>query len=299
MLPKWIYIKDRHGRYLTTRSGPVYATLTFRSGDPDLNSAFEAVSSGSSWYKLIVRGGKYIVRYYSGWYSSDGTGSPSFNIITSTGNKVYLKDNYGPSLFLSDELTDSGAPVAHDYINESSQMEIIQAAIKNEIIDVKYDIPGGKVRDAAPLIALSTSVRNDSDGDVNQTLSYTYEKWSVGTWNNTAGVEIGAKATFSAGVPFVASAEFEISVTASYSHEWGGEEGTKQTITSSTSVTVPPKKKARATIIVRNAQIDVGFTYTQRILWSNGQSEDQKKNGIYNNVDSWHVDVVLDNWQDV
>jgi hypothetical protein len=106
--------------------------------------------------------------------------------------------------------------------------------------------------------------------------------------------------TFKAGVLFVSSAKFEISVSASYSHEWGGEEGVKQIITLSTTVTVPPKKKACATIIVRNsAQIDVGFTYTQQIWKSNGQSEQSKKTGIYRNVDSWHIDVVLDNWEDV
>ena len=120
-------------------------------------------------------------------------------------------NDYGPSRFMSGDLWDNGSPIARDYINESSLFEILQAAVKNKITGVKYDITGGKVRQAAPLIALSTSVRNDSDGDVNQTLSYTYEKWSVGTWNNTAGIEIGAKTTFEAGVPLVTTAEFEIS----------------------------------------------------------------------------------------
>ena len=299
ILPKWVYIKDRHGRYLSVRSGPVYATLTFRQGEPDLNCAFEAIRTIPQWYNLRGRNGNHIQRYYNDWYSADSGGIPAFNVITSTGNRVYLKDNYGPSRFMSSDLTANGAPLARDYINESSLLEILQAAIKNEITDVKYDIPGGKVREAFPVIALSTSVRNDSDGDVSQTLTYTYEKWSVGTWNNTAGIEIGAKTTFKAGVPFVTSAEFEISISASYSHEWGGEEGQRQTVTSSTTVTVPPKKKARATVIVRNAQIDIGFTYTQEILWSNGQSEKSVKTGIYNNVDSWHVDVTLDNWEDV
>ena len=298
ILPKWVYIKDRDGRYLAVRSGHIYANITFQNGDPDLNCAFEAVPTGPQ-YTFKGKGGGCIIRYYSGWYSCSVGSTISFHIITATGNLVYLKDNYGSPLFMSNELNDSGAPVAHDYINESSQFEILAASIKNEITDVQYNIPDGKVREAAPLIALSTSVRNDSDGSVNQTLTYSYEKSSVGTWNNTAGIEIGAKTSFSAGVPFVASAQFEISVSASYSHSWGGQEGEKETITSSTTVTVPPKKKARATIIVRNAQIDVGFTYTQEILWSNGQSEKSVKNGIYKNVDSWHVDVELDNWEDV
>lgn len=146
---------------------------------------------------------------------------------------------------------------------------------------------------------LSTSVCNDSNGNINQTLTYTYKKWTIGTWNNSIGIEIGAKTTFKAGIPFVANAKFEISISASYSHEWGGKEGTKQIVTSSTTVTVPPKKKACATIVVRNTQIDAPFSYTQRTLWSNGTSQDVKKIGIYNNVNSWHVDVVLDNWENI
>ena len=297
ILPKWMYIKDRHDRYLSIRDGPKYATLTFRRGNPDLNCAFEAIPTGSR-YRFKARNGNHIMRYYSGWYSADSGSTPSFQIITSTGNRVYLKDDYGPSLFMSDELKDTGAPLAHDSINESSQLEILQAAIENKITDVKYDIPGARVRELAPLIGPITFVRNDSDGDINQTLSYAYEK-SVGTWNNSAGIEIGAKTTFKAGVPFVSNAELEISVSACRSNEWGGLGGEKVPITSSTTITIPPKKKARVTIIIRNVQIDVGFTYTQEILWSNGQSEKSAmKTGIYNNVDSW-LDVVIDNWEDV
>lgn len=247
----------------------------------------------------MVDTGKFIVRYYDGWYSSDGSGAPSFNVIAASGSKVYLRDNYRPALFLSNDLSNKGAPLGHNYINVSSQMEIIQAAIKNDISDIEYRISDAQVREAAPIIALSTAIRNDSDGDVNQTLAYSYEKWSAGTWNNAAGIEIGASATFSAGVPFVANAEFEISISASYTHEWGGENGTRETVCSSTTVTVPPKKKARATVTVRNAKIDVDFTYTQKVLWVNGVSETMTRTGIYSNVDSWHVDVVLDNWVDV
>ena len=307
ILPKWVYITDRHDRYLSiseSGGGPLCFVLTLRQSEPDLNSAFEAIPSESaSQYTFKVGSGNSIMRYDARYrcYSANQGIYPAavFEIITSPGNHVYLKDNYVPSLFMSDELNILGCPVPHDYINESSWFGILQAAIKNEITDVKYDIPGAKVRKLPPHVALSASVRNNSDGDANQTLTYSYEKSSVGTWNNSAGVEIGAKATFSAGIPFVTSAEFEISVSASYSHQWGGEEGERRTITSSTTVTIPPKKKARATILIRNARIDVGFTYTQQVLWSNGQTEKSKKTGIYNNIDSWHVDAVLDNWEDV
>ncbi|KAK0434816.1 hypothetical protein EV421DRAFT_1740654 [Armillaria borealis] len=298
LLPKWVYIRDRNGRYLSVRSGPVYGTLTFRGGDADITSAFQAVPQGSR-YSFQGSNSNYVMRYYNDWYSCDGgTGGISilsFQVITSTGNYIYLKD---PSRFPSSDLDANGRPIAYDYIKDSSRFEIVQAAIKNEIFDVNYDISGAQIREATPVIALSTSVRNDSDGDASQTLTYSYAKSKVGTWNNTAGVTLGVSTTFSAGVPFVASAEFEVSVSTSYSHEWGGEEGETETISSSTTVIVPPKKKARATIIIRNAQIDVGFTYKERILWTNGQSEENVKSGVYKNVDSWHVDVQLDNWED-
>lgn len=81
-----------------------------------------------------------------GWYSSDDpAGAPSFNIISSTGNKVYLKDNCVNSHFFSNEVRTSGVLLCHNYINESSQMEIIQAAIKNKIVDIVYDINRAKV----------------------------------------------------------------------------------------------------------------------------------------------------------
>jgi len=294
-----VYIRDRNGRYLSVRPGPVYGTLTFREGDADITSAFQAVPRGSR-YSFQGSNSNYIMRYYNGWLSCDNseTGA-SYQIITVTSNYAYLQDNYtGPARFPSSDLDGNGRPICYDYIKDSSRFEIVQAAIKNEIFDVNYDISGAQIREATPVIALSTSVRNDSDGDANQTLTYSYEKSKVGTWNNTAGVTLGVSTTFSAGVPFVASAEFEVSVSASYSHEWGGEEGETETISSSTTVTVPPKKKARATIIIRNAQIDVGFTYKERILWMNGQSEEKVKTGVYKNVDSWHVDVQLDNWED-
>lgn len=311
ILPEWIYIKNGEDKYLSSRSDSPndYVRLAFRSSLPSPESVFKVAKAGNARYIFTDNIGRHFTRYSlevdkgeEWWYSSggphDSESTCAFNVIVATDNKVYLKDNYSPALFLCTSTT-FVVPAASSYLNEASLMQIMQAAVKNEIVNVEYDTPAGKVHDVAPTIALSTSVRNDSDGEVNQTLSYAYEKWSVGTWNNSAGVEIGIKSSFSAGVPFVTNAKFEISISGSYSHEWGGENGTKQTVTSSTTVTVPPKKKAQATITILNAQIDVNFAYVQRILWSNGVSVEEKKTGVYNNVDSWHVDVVLDNWEDV
>ena len=172
ILPKWVYIKDRNGRYLSIHDGPLYYTLTFWKVDPDSDCTFEAIPTGSR-YKFKAKSWNSIMHYYSDYYSADFEtyATAIFDIITSTGNLVYLKDNFGPSCFMSDELNDKGSPVAHDYVNESSQFKILPASIKNEITNIQYDIPDGKVCEAAPRIVLSTSIRNDSDGSINQTLT--------------------------------------------------------------------------------------------------------------------------------
>lgn len=57
-----------------------------------------------------------------------------------------------------------------------------------------------------PIIALNTTVRNDSNSDsVQETLAYSYQRSKVGMWNNTAGIKIGEETTFKAEFPFVAS----------------------------------------------------------------------------------------------
>ncbi|CCM06500.1 uncharacterized protein FIBRA_08770 [Fibroporia radiculosa] len=300
LLPKWLYIRDKDGRYLSVRSGPTYGTLTFRGGDADRDCMFQAVPKGSGWYQFQGNNGKYWTRYYSGWLSCDDADSTyfSFRFIHTANSSIYLTDNITPTgYYISSDLSDSGSPLYWDFIKASSRFDVVQASIKNEIYDVTYDISGAQVRQAPPIIVLSTSVRNDSDSTVTQELGFSYVKSEVGTWNNSAGITLGVSATFQAGVPFVASVEWEVSVSAAYTHEWGGSVEVQKTVSESTSVTVPPRKKAQATVIVRNAFLDVGFSYREKVVYTNGETEDLPKQGVYKNVDSYHVDVELTNWE--
>ncbi|CCM06498.1 uncharacterized protein FIBRA_08768 [Fibroporia radiculosa] len=300
LLPKWLYIRDKDGRYLSVRSIPMYGTLTFRSGDADRDCVFQAVSKGNGWYQFQGNNGKYWTRYYSGWLSCDDAASVpfSFRFIHTADSSIYLTDNVSPTgYYISSDLDKNGCPLYWDFIKASSRFDVVQASIKNEVYDVKYEISGAQVRQAPPLIVLSTSVRNDSDSTVTQDLGFSYSKSESGTWNNSVGITLGVSGTFKAGVPFIASVEWEISVSASYSHEWGGSVGVEKTVSESTSVTVPPHKKAQAKVIVRNAFLDVGFSYREKVLYTNGQTEDLLKQGVYKNVDSYHVDVELTNWE--
>jgi len=51
----------------------------------------------------------------------------------------------------------------------------------------------------------------------------------------------------------------------------------------------------QATIIVRNAEIEVGFSYRRALVFANPHYRYfTTETGIYRNVDSWHVDVELE-----
>ena len=105
-------------------------------------------------------------------------------------------------------------------------------------------------------------------------------------------------ASFSVGVPFIASVKLDLSVTASYSHEWGGSVGIEETVSSSTQITVPAGKKGTATVVIKRKNLDVFFTCKERIRYRDGKTVINNINGVYNNVESYNVDVQAGDWTD-
>jgi hypothetical protein len=225
-----------------------------------------------------------------------------------TGNSLYIRttplsiDGNLTSYFVTSELfgfhKDSLMMSTHTL--DTALFEIAEPVIKKEIYDVKYDIPNTPVDDSPPLIALNTTVRNDSSSaETKQTLTYSYSKSEVGTWNNTAGIELGMKTEVKCKVPFLAEGRVEVSASASYSHEWGGSTGTEKVIGSSTEVTVPPGKKGKALVLIKQAEINVGFSYKEKIIYSSGETRVLDKKGTYYNVESYGVDVQVGDWEPV
>jgi Clostridium epsilon toxin ETX/Bacillus mosquitocidal toxin MTX2. len=177
-------------------------------------------------------------------------------------------------------------------LNKYSLMEVGEPILKKEIIGIQYDVDAFEKTDVTPEVALRTTVQNSGSESVTQTLTYEYTKSVEGTWNNSAGLEIGVAATFKAGVPLLAETEIEVSTTASYSHEWGGSSSTEKKISSSTQVVVPARSKGKAKVIIKKCLISVPFSYTERRTYLNGKTEDViVKTGVYENVEAYDVDV--------
>ena len=245
----------------------------------------------------------YINQYYTSWFRCDGgfNGGIGFDVIHAKGNEFYLHSkSYEARYIANHRSVEYDGLATATYAGDDCIFTVSEPIISKEIHDVVYDIPKASLLDVPPIIALNTTIRNDSkSSDIQQTLSYSYERSKVGTWNNTAGIEVGTQASFSAGVPFIASAKFQISVSASYSHQWGGSVGTVETVSDSTLIAVPAGKKGEVAVLVKKKKLDVSFTYKETIIYKDGNKKTNDKNGVYSNVESYMVDVQAGGWEDI
>ncbi|KAF8575024.1 hypothetical protein K439DRAFT_774844 [Ramaria rubella] len=320
VLPKFVTIMDHERRYLSVWG--VHG-LKYEKVVVDKDCIFEVVESADD--KIKLKGSRGFVAAAAIYWSGSESWATMFCAETITEENalalgiIHLVDNflyftveglpYQEQVFFktNESLTGGVSGLQTEllvargiYVTASERFEIGEPIINKQILDVNYDIPGAVISPEPPFIALSTTVRNDStSSETKQTLHYSYTKSVVGTWNNAVGLEIGTRVTFKAGVPFIASTEAEISVTASAEHQWGGSIGEEVTISSSTEITVPPGKKGSALVLVRRGNLDVYFSYILRVLYTNGETHDTSKRGIYNNVDSYHVDVTVGDWEEI
>ena len=278
-------------------------TLYCNKRDADAYCTFEVIPLSGAKFSLKGANGKIVNQIGSSadgsWYACNGPGGGApFDLIHAKGNQIYLQSLYA-TFVTNRRHTKKNGLAGSTYAGSNCLFTVSEPVISKEIVDVVYDLPKAHMWDVPPLIALSTTVRNDShSSEVVQILAYSYTRSKVGTWNNAAGVEIGAETSFEAGVPFIASMEMTISVSASYAHEWGGSEGVEETVSSTTEITIPPRKKGNVIVLVKNKAMDIPFTCKEKILYRDGKSKIIDKKGIYNNVESYHVDVQAGDWED-
>lgn len=215
-----------------------------------------------------------------------------FKVIITGDNKLCLQAYNGKFIGLSYLYGINYLLPNQSSINQYSSFEVGEPLVKKEIIHINYDLPLALKTEVTPDVVMEAKVSNPSLQTVSQTLSYEYTKSEEGTWNNSAGVEVGVATTFKAGIPFLAEGEIEVSVTGSYSHEWGGSTGIEKKITSSTQVNLNPQSEGTARVTVKKALISIPFSYIERRTYLDGTVEDREvKTGVYENVESYYVEV--------
>ncbi|KAF8736609.1 hypothetical protein AX14_014264 [Amanita brunnescens Koide BX004] len=301
LLPKYIYIQDKDGRYLRTDDSWGRFGFGEVGGQPDSNCIFKTeYHSDSDNYDITCTTGA--VAWFTpgdGWVSLN-TGGQGWHVsvIHTSGNDVYLyMVVYNVPRFLYNELNSNGTLPNSTDITYKSRFQVTEAVLKTEITNIEYDLDNATIDDTVPpTIALRTMVQNNSDDNVSQTLAFSYAHCKTGTWSNTLGITVGTQTSVKADVPFLAEGKVTLSFSANYSHTWGGSESVTETVTSTTLIALPGHKKARVTVIIRNAKIEVNFKYTVKKWYMDGSTESTTKDGVYKNVDSYLVDTVADNW---
>jgi len=311
LLPECFFLQDHHGFYLRVDTNLDYQlTLSAEDYEPDLSCAFKAVPNGDAEFCIcsLLTG-----NYWNVWQIGPGSantiacsgqfGDASFSFVYTGKDCIYL---HCDEWYISDKQRKpidgkTGGLLAYDYIYRiRSRFLVSEAVLKTEITDVVYDIPSADISTAPPTVALITTVRNDTSTDnLTEILGYTYTRSTVGTWNNTLGVTIGTTFTFKAGVPFTTSAATQVSVSGNYTHSFGGSETVTETVTSSTSIQVPALQKGKVLVLVRNAKLNINFTYTEKKWFLDGTTSSTSKHGVYKNVDSYTVDVKAGDWETV
>lgn len=301
ILPRFVYIQSRDNKYLSVKRDSNLGILEFSKSTADHTCLFEPSFSKE-------QGGWCFKGYNDGWFirirgrdeircnvSHPGSWFKLLHIAQASGGGAVVLMKYNAELYASAVSVSDDSRVCRklilDEASEYSKIQLRGAILKQEIYDIRYNIDKAQIQQLDPHVALNGTVVNDLDHEQKKVLSYSYTKSEVGTWNHAVGAELGFETTFKAGVPFIAEGGGKISVSASYTHQWGKEVGTSTTVTATAEVTVKGNSKAQVTILVKRGTLDVHFTYKRKVLYANGVREEKEEKGIYHNVDSYHVHV--------
>ena len=172
---------------------------------------------------------------------------------------------------------------------EGAEIKIGNPTIKILTGNIVYALESSSITDLTPEVVLKTTVRNDSQASSTQSLTYCYLVSHTGSWTNAIGVPLPASAVGGAKIPSLVDGT--IIAAENYSHvELCSNVETK---TATSSVSVPASVRGVASVLIYKAQIQVPFTYTEKIWYRSGECIEVTKEGTYSNVVTYGVDVEL------
>lgn len=294
-LPNKIYLSNSNGQYFSVYQGlislkdkPDYTCVVLVEYLTDnLELFYLRCWEGSYWeisdaYHCFQWKNKTVNAATIQFTLLDVKAKDTFAFRTGNGDFIQLDDDS----FVLGQLVPGEFPAA--------TVVVSKAFIRRVVSDPVYDTQSSVVTDMIPDVALKMTVRNDSDSDkFTETLTYSYEVSRMGSWTTTSGQEVAIAASAKFGIPFLNAAKVGVEVTVTVNHKKSltGSKTNTNTVTSTSKVAVPPNSQALATVLIFKATIDVPFTYTESTWYNDGTYEEVTQNGIYNNVESYQVDV--------
>ena len=171
---------------------------------------------------------------------------------------------------------------------DNGMITIGDPTIHRRVGNIAYTLDSSVITNIRPpIVALKTTVRNDSQSVSNQSLTYIYTKYHKGSWVNNIGVKLDAKAVGGAKIPDIVEGSIITTQTKAQVDLFDPLK------TETTSVSIPPCTWGVATVQIYYAHIRVPFTYNEEVWYQSGEHSIVKKNGVYENTVHVAVDLEL------
>jgi hypothetical protein len=150
-----------------------------------------------------------------------------------------------------------------------------------------------------PKISYRSTVTNHSTEVIDKEFAFEHEKSLSGEHRTEQGHSVSVGATVSYGGGFGAEASFEYGFTQQKS--WAETHVERTTVTDSATIRVPAHTELDVSIVVKQRQVTIPYTYEirRRDLAGNHLPTSPECHGIYENVETLSTEVKVDNIRDL
>ena len=135
----------------------------------------------------------------------------------------------------------------------------------------------------------TVTATNDTDGPQEMTIAVAFTETQSTSWKHSAGLKIGVKSEFGAGIPAIASTKVEVSAEVSYGFEWNRVNTSSKTKTLSFPVKVPPKSAIMGQVTWQDNSITVPFKVKGTGKFASGVTVPISFYGVYEGTASSHL----------
>ncbi|KAK9671391.1 hypothetical protein RND81_12G027000 [Saponaria officinalis] len=310
VLPKFVAFKGSNGLYYKHFSvgDDCYAHFSVNDiGDPNILCEIINTSNGHIRVKAVNYGGTDNYWEYFGECQDlivcerDNPTNPNqrFAVIKVDKNVVALRcigNNKICRMADIDSAYNKDRLVATaDGVIKEAYFEVVEPMFRRTVTTYEFDLDNARIYEVSLLYSDEHVWDNYTDETQSGTANGTISTTKSHTFSNNITVSAGVKTTFESGIPFIFEAKFEISLSGSYSRQWGETKEQEQQVGNIFTVVVKPMKRTIAKGVATKGTCDVPFAYVQKDYPTSGGPPivTKLKDGVFTgaNAYSFHEEV--------